>query len=302
MKKENITNRILKYLKNPRRVFLYLVERYPHLFKEDKTYLKLKWYFQTGSPLNLTNPVTFNEKLNWMKLHFHDEKMPIMADKYEAKKYVASLIGQEYVVLCYGVWNSFDEIEFDSLPEKFVLKATSDSSGATICRDIRTFERGKAKVKFEACLHRNYYWDHREWGYKNITPRILADEFLDDKSGHELTDYKFWCFNGEPQYMYCTNKGDNIYENFYDMDFQPVDINHGYPRRQPEFERPKAFEKMKELAAKLSKGFPFIRIDFFYVNEKIYFGEFTFYDWAGLKPFATREMDEKLGKLIILPQ
>lgn len=128
----------------------------------------------------------------------------------------------------------------------------------------------------------------------------MAEEFLDEGTGHELHDYKFWCFGGKPLYMYITNKGKLIKENFYDMDFNPVDINHGFERTWPEYSKPKNFEKMKELATVLSHGMPFVRIDFFDINGKLYFGECTFYDWAGLKPFVDQAWDERLGELIDL--
>lgn len=152
--------------------------------------------------------------------------------------------------------------------------------------------------KIRSSLKSNYYLLGREWPYKDIKPRILAEKYLDDHSGKELTDYKFWCFNGVPKFMYITNKSDDVFENFYDMDFNPVDINHGFRRMSPEFNKPQRFDEMKNLAAKLSSGIPFVRIDFFYLDDKIYFGEFTFYDHAGLRPFSDIKMDVDLGKLL----
>lgn len=214
----------------------------------------------------------------------------------------AILIGDEYVVPTYGCYNSFDEIDFNQLPDKFVLKATHDSSGAEICRDKTKFNIGGCRKKYKKLLKRNWYWHLREWPYKNIRPRLLIDTFLDDHTGEILRDYKFMCFNGEPKVMYCTVKDKYIYENFYDMDFQPLHISHGYDRHQPEFERPAEFEKMKELAKILSSDIPFVRVDFFDVNGKIYFGEYTFYDWGGMKPFVNKLWDIKLGDWLSLPQ
>lgn len=147
-------------------------------------------------------------------------------------------------------------------------------------------------------LRLNYYYSFREWPYKNVKPRIIADQLLEDGTGAVLRDYKFWCFNGKPTYMYLTVKNDDIYENFYDMDFKPVDINHRFKRAVPEFEKPECFEEMKMLAAKLSKDIPFVRVDFFQVKGKVYFGEFTFYDWGAMRRFATKEQDIELGKFI----
>ena len=269
----------------------------------DKMYVKMIFRGKLGYKLNLKNPQTFNEKLNWFKIYNRQSLYTSLADKYAVKQYVADKIGEQYVVSNLGVWNSFDEIDFDSLPNQFVLKCTHDSSGAIVCRDKNSFDVDEARKKVDFVMKMNYFYACREWPYKNIPHRIIADVLLDDGSGHELNDYKFWCFNGKPTYMYCTVKSsrEKIYENFYDMDFNPVDIDHGWPRRTQEFEKPAAFEEMKSLAAKLSERIPFVRIDFFYVNGKVYFGEYTFFDWAGLQPFKTYELDCRLGQLIQLP-
>jgi hypothetical protein len=267
----------------------------------DKMYLSVKYYSRFGKKMNWKHPQTFNEKLNWLKLYYHEPKLTTMADKYAVKELVANAVGQDYVVPCYGVYQDFGEIDLNQLPNQFVIKATHDSSGATVCRDKSQFDIDAAKAKFEMVMKRNWYYSSREWVYKNIPHRIIVDKFLDDGREGELQDYKFWCFNGEPRLMYITNKGKNIYENFYDMDFHSVEVNHGFPRTIPEYEKPKGFEIMKGLAEKLSKGIPFVRVDFFEVGDKVYFGEFTFYDWAGLRPFADEKWDRELGDWIDLP-
>lgn len=268
----------------------------------DESYIRMIFKKSIGKRCNLEKPKTFNEKLNWMKLKLRNPYYSLLADKYEVKEIVKNIIGEEYVVPNYGVWNSFDEIDFDSLPERFVLKATHDSGGATICKDKKTFDMRSAKIKFDHDLKVTYFYRTGEWVYKSVKHRIIADMLLDDNSGHELQDYKFWCFNGKPKIMYITNKGKNIYENFYDMEFNPSPINHGFPRKVPEYDKPKNFDLMKELAEKLSKGIPFVRIDFFNIEGKVYFGEYTFYDWAGLRPFADEKWDMLLGSWIKLPQ
>lgn len=267
-------------------------------YMPDELYIKRAFKKCIGYELNLLNPVTFNEKLNWLKVHDRKDKYTMLADKFEVKKYINEIIGEEYVVKNYGVWDSFEDIDFDSLPNEFVLKCTHDSSGVIICKGKKQFDYSAAKERISISLNNNFYYQSREWPYKNIRPRVIADKLLDDHSGKELNDYKFWCFNGVPRYMYCTVKAKDIYENFYDMSFTPVDINHGFKRRIPEFEKPEAFELMKTLAAKLSAGIPFVRVDFFYVDGKVYFGEFTFYDWGGLKPFPDYKQDVRLGDLI----
>ena len=270
----------------------------------DKPYVKWIFKGKLGYKINLDKPVTFNEKLNWLKLYNRQPLYTQLADKFAVKSYVKGIIGEQYVVKNLGVWESFDEIDFDSLPNSFVLKCTHDSSGAIICRDKTVFDKESAKKRIEKTLSMNYFYACREWPYKNIPPRIIADEFLDDYSGKELNDYKFWCFDGVPTYMYCTVKTnrEGIYENFYDMNFNPVKIDNGWPRRSEEFDKPASFEEMKKLAQTLSKGIPFVRVDFFYVDGKVYFGEFTFFDWGGMQPFGSYEQDLELGKLIQLPK
>lgn len=267
----------------------------------DKLYISLYYRLTFHRKLNWKNPQTFNEKLSWLKLYGRNDQYTRMADKYEVKQFVAERIGKEYVVENYVLTDSWDKIDFAKLPNQFVIKCTHDSGGAFVCRNKATFDHEGTRQIVEHNFQRNYFYPCREWPYKNIKPRIIVDRFLDDHTGNELRDYKWWCFNGVPAYMYCTIKGKDVFENFYDMDFQPVAIDHGFPRHQPEFERPTNFELMKELAAKLSKDIPFVRVDFFDVDGNVYFGEFTFYDWAGLRPFGG-DWDEKLGGLINLPR
>lgn len=282
--------------------FYRFVLRFPSLFP-DRIYLKLLYpYKMRGEKLNLDAPLKFNEKLNWMKINYRDPRFTKLADKYEVKQIVKDIIGNVYVVPCYGIYNCFDDISFDDLPQQFVVKTTHDSSGVFIVRDKNTFDITSLKKRLNMLLNKNHYWLYREWPYKNIKPRILIEQLLDDKTGRELRDYKFWCFNGVPKIMYITNKGKTIEENFYDMDFRPVNINHGFPRTVPEYSKPKEFEEMKELASKLSKGLPFVRIDFFDVNNRVYFGEYTFYDWGGFQPFEDPFWENTLGSWINLNQ
>ena len=265
----------------------------------DERYLSLFYLINFGKKPNLETPQSFNEKMNWLKLRDRRDVYTTMADKYAAKTYVAERIGPEYVVKNYGVYDRWEDIDFDSLPNKFVIKGTHDSGGAFICKDKNTFDFKEAEQRIKHNLRINYFFPLREWPYKNIKPRIIVDQLLDDHSGSELRDYKFWCFNGKPTFMYVTNKGKVIKENFYDMDFKPISIDHGFERTIPEYEKPTNFDKMKELAAQLSAGIPFVRVDFFNVDGKIYFGEFTFYDWGGMRPFRN-DWDEKIGQFIEL--
>ena len=281
-----------------------IVVRNPKWFS-DKKYLKSVYYIIFGRKLNFENPQTFNEKLNWLKLNDRKPLYSTLVDKYRVKEFVASVIGEEYVVKSYGVWSSSNEIDFDKLPNRFVLKTTHDSAGPIICKDKSRLDYEAVRQKMDRCLKRSLYLKTREWPYKNVMPRIIADEFLEDGShtpdeAISLIDYKFWCFNGEAKLMYITVKDKKVFENFYDKDFNPVNINHKFERHQPEFEKPEGFEEMWELASRLSLASqsPFVRVDFFNSRGKIYFGEFTFYDWAGLRPFSSEKQDYELGNLI----
>jgi len=268
----------------------------------DEFYLRILYRCSLRQKLNLSCPVSFNEKLNWCKLYDRKLSYSLMADKYEVKKIVEEKIGKEYVIPCFGVWSSVDEIDWDMLPNSFVLKCTHDSGGNFIIKDKVSINKNDLVCQIRKKLSTSYYKFGLEWPYKNIKPRVLAEFLLEDGCENELIDYKWLCFNGEPQVMYITNKGTygEIYENYYDMDFNPLDINHNFPRRMSEYIKPQEFQKMKQLASILSKGLSFIRIDFFDVNGKIYFGEYTFYDHAGLRPFTSEKWNIILGNMIEL--
>lgn len=289
-----------RMLFSPKTVAIGILDKSSYIWPS-KMYIVVRYYLEHGVVLNLKNPKTFDEKLNWLKIYYQKPLLTTLADKYEVKKVVSEIIGEEYVVKCYGVFNNFDEIDFSTLPDSFVLKTTHDSSGATIVKNKFKLNKNAISNKLSKLQKKNHYYKYREWPYKNIQPRIIIDHYLDDKSGHELRDYKFWCFNGEPKIMYCTNKGVDIFENFYDMNFNPVNLSHGFKRNVPEFEKPKEFDLMIKLATRLSCGFPFVRVDFFDVNGHVYFGEYTFYDWGGFLPINEPEWEMKLGSWIKLP-
>lgn len=292
--------RLFKALKHPKYIVIFLLQEFLARLLPDETYVRWIYRLRIGKKLRLDPPVSFNEKMTWLKLYDRNPVYSTLADKYEVKSYVARTIGAEYVVENYGVFDKWDDIDFSKMPNSFVLKCTHDSGGAFVCRDKASFDFDSARKKIEANQRINSYYKSREWPYKNIPPRIIVDKYLDDHTGEELRDYKWWCFNGHPLYMYCTIKASAIFENFYDMDFNPIMIDHGFPRHIPEFEKPKEFDEMKHLASVLSEGIPFVRIDFFDVGGKVYFGEFTFYDWGATMPFGG-DWDEKLGALLQIP-
>jgi len=301
MSLNNFWKGICKVVKTPRFILYVIIFKYVGKYFDDETYLKAMLRFYTGEKLDLKDPKTFNQKLQWLKLYAHRPEYVTMADKYAVKKYVANLIGEEYVVPCLGVWESANDIDFDKLPNQFVLKCTHNSgNGRCICKDKSKLDLEKVRRNIAKGLEEDYFLPGRDKQYRDIPKKIIADKYLDDGTGTELRDYKWWCFDGKPTYMYYTNKGESVYENFFDMNYNPVPIDHGFERLQPEMEKPAEFELMKELAAKLSKGIPFVRIDFFDVNHHVYFAEFTFFDWGGFRPFGGN-WGYELGKLIKLP-
>ncbi len=294
-------NKIFSHLFNRQFLLDYITTKLSKYYS-DENYIKLKYKLHFSKDINLENPTGFNEKLNWMKLNYRNPMFTMMADKYWVKQYVADKIGKQYVVPSYGCWRTVDEIDFDKLPSKCFLKSTHDSGGGMLLDKSKGVDLDKIRKRFnkKTLKRKNWYWRLREFPYKNIEPRILAEQYLDEGTGRELHDYKFYCFNGVPAYMYITNKAHKIYENYYDMEFNPVDISHGYERIFPEFSKPNNFDEMVHLARTLSKGLPFVRIDFFDANNQLFFAEFTFYDWGGMKPLNDT-WEARLGDMIVLP-
>lgn len=272
----------------------------------DETYLKKLFRLSMGKELDLENPKTYSEKLQWLKLYDRKELYTRLVDKAEVKEYVAQKLGEEYIIPTLGVWDRFSDIDFSSLPEQFVLKCTHDSGGLVICRDKEKVDWKKAGKRLEKCRKTNYYYSKREWPYKDVKPRILAEEYMVDESGTELKDYKFFCFDGVPKVMFIASDRANPNEetkfDFFDMDFQHLPFTNGHPNAKIPPKKPQSFEKMKELAARLSEGIPQVRVDFYDINGKIYFGEMTFFHWSGLMPFKPESWDEKMGDWIKLPK
>lgn len=263
----------------------------------DKLYILWRYYNRFGYVMNLKDPKTYNEKLQWLKLYNRDPKYTNMVDKHEAKKIVTDTIGEEYVIPSYGVWNAFDEINFDELPNQFVLKCTHDSGGIYICKDKDSMDVESARKILERSLNINYSYYGREWAYKDIKPRIIAEKYLEENN--ELTDYKFFCFDGEPKVLYVAtermNSEDGVKFDFFDLNFNNLHIKNNHPNSTKEILKPKSFDEMIELSKTLSKGLPHVRIDFYEVGGKPLFGEYTFYSNCGLDPFDPPIWDETLG-------
>ncbi|MEE3333359.1 MAG: ATP-grasp fold amidoligase family protein [Ruminococcus sp.] len=288
-----------------RKVIRYLSARNVFNFLSDEKYLKIFYWANMGKKLNLDNPQTYNEKLQWLKLYNRKKEYTKLVDKYEAKKIVADIIGDQYIIPTLGVWKNFGDIDFNSLPNQFVLKTTHDSGGVVICRDKETFDIEKAKRIIEKSQKNNFYLMGREWPYKDVEPRIIAEEYKEDAKTEELRDYKFFCFNGSAKALFIASDRQSDSEtkfDFFDMDFNHLDFTNGHPNADVYPDPPEKLKLMQELAEKLSVGFPHVRVDFYEVNGKVYFGELTFFHWSGIVPFDPEEWDYKFGSMIELPQ
>lgn len=296
-------NLMKKIFKNPQRIILYFMSLGCFNFLSDMNFLKLKYILIFKRKLNLNNPKTFNEKLQWLKLYDRKKEYISMVDKYEVKKYVIEKIGREYVIETFGIYNNWNEINFEKMPNKFVIKCTHDSGGVIICKDKSCFNYDEAKKKINKFLKRNYYWSGREWPYKNIKPRIIVEEYIENKSEGELNDYKFFCFNGIPKIiLVCSERfsSNNMCETWFDENWKFLDIIESGHRIDKKIKKPQNFEKMKELSKKLSENIPFVRVDFYEVGGKIFFGELTFYPASGFEKFEPKEWDYKFGQMLDL--
>lgn len=268
----------------------------------DDKFLKKRYKKRLGRVLDLSNPKLFSEKMQWLKLHNRRAEYSIMVDKYAAKKFVASVLGEKYVTPTLGVWNSFEEIDFETLPEKFVIKCTHNSGGLMICSDRRTVNWNKGREQIGKALKKNYYLSSREWPYKDVPPRIIAEEYLENNE-EGLHDYKVWCFNGEPVYIqYITGRiGDQTYEGFYDLNWELQNFSYHNPLMKEPVKRPDCLEELIWAARELAKNQPFVRTDFYVLEDgSIRFGEITFYPMSGMEHWHPAEMDRILGDMIDL--
>ena len=269
----------------------------------DRLYIAMQYYKHFKKLPNFRNPKTFNEKLQWLKLHNRKDIYTTMVDKHLVKQYVSNIVGEDCIIPTYGVWNTAKEIDFDSLPKKFVLKWNHDSGSVILCNDKEKINRDSVVKKLNSYQSHNGYDYAREWPYKNVKPCIIAEQFLE--AGEDgLIDYKFYCFNGEPKFLYIS-KGLDDHEtasiSFLTMDWQFA------PYRRNDFKpfselpkRPSNFDEMVKIAKKLSFGFDFLRVDMYSIKNKIYFSELTFYPCAGYMPFSNPEHDLEVGNMLAL--
>lgn len=298
---------IKKILRRPSLICIVLLNLFAPIFP-DKLFLKLKYRLIMGRNIDFNDPQTFNEKLQWLKLYDRKPEYTVMVDKYKVKEYVERIIGKEIVIPTYGVWNKFEEIDFDKLPNQFVLKCTHDSGGVVVCKDKAKFNNKLAIKKIKRSFKTNYYYKTIEWPYKNIPKKIIAEQYLSDSTEYNrggLTDYKFYCFNGKAyKVMLCLDrdKGDT---KFYSFDKKWNLLRHNKRGlAAPEnftLPKPPQMDKMFEIAELLSKDIPFVRVDLYFVNNQIYFGELTFYPDSGFDFNILPNIDLLYGSMIDLP-
>lgn len=272
----------------------------------DKLYLRWMYYACFGKKLDLKHPVTYNEKLQWIKLYDHNPLYTQLVDKYAVRDYIAKKIGEEYLIPLLGRWDNPRQIDFDALPEQFVLKCNHDSGSVIICKDKSKFDQEKAIHHLERCLKRGTYHYGREWPYVNVKPCVIAEAYMEDAAYHELRDYKFFAFDGEVKALFIAtdrmDKSKPTAFDFFDAEYHHLDLRHGHPNAEVLPQKPMNFDEMIKLAQKLSAGLPEIRVDFYEVNGKTYFGELTLFHHAGFVPFDPEKWDAMWGNWIHLPE
>ncbi len=295
---------ILNFIKHPSRLFLGIVKK-THFLYSDSVYLRLYYFFKLGKVLHLHHPLTFNEKLQWLKLYDRRPEYTMMVDKYSVKNYVAEIIGREHTIPTLGVWDSPDDIEWDLLPQQFVLKTTHGGGGCgvIICKNKATFNKDDAIHKLSVSLKSDIYKEFREWPYKNVKKRIIAEQYMTN-DGQELEDYKIHCFNGTPKFiLLCRDRFSKkgLSEDFYSTEWEHLNMKRPNRDNPGGHNRPKELDEMIRFAKLLSKDIPFIRTDFYIINGQVYFGELTFFPAGGMSSFEPEEYDRTLGSWLVLP-
>ena len=304
---------VISMLNTPGKMILPLASGGFFNWLPDKPYLQLAYWGQMGKNIDLDNPQTFNEKLQWLKLYDRNPRYHSLVDKYELKQYIAEKIGSEYTIQTLGLWNNVDEIPFDQLPNEFVLKCTHDSGSIIICQNKKDFDINAAKKKLTHHMKKSTYWLGREWPYKGITARIIAEPYLKDTRVHKqenqikgLSDYKVHCFDGRPKViLVCKERfsEEGVTEDFFDVQWNRLSVKRPDTGNSKEnIPCPEKLEEMLSISKVLSKGIPFVRVDFYLVNQQLYVGELTFFPASGLKGFLPASFDEEMGTWLILPE
>lgn len=294
--------------KRPDKLLILFLEYFAFMFP-DKMYLKIQFYLRMGYPLNLDKPRSLSEKIQWLKLYNRNPLYTSLVDKYEVKRIVAEKIGSEHIIPTIKVWDNADMIDWESLPKCFVLKTTHGGGnyGVVICKDLDAFNKADAVARLKRAYKQNIYQTLREWPYKNLKKRILAEQLMVQNDGTGLVDYKFFCFNGQPRYLYLSQyqRDGGAVKNiscFLSLDWELLPYRWKDEPIQTELPpKPRNLEEMISVAQKLSEQLPLVRVDLYSINDKVYFSELTFYPSSGLNPYDLREWDYELGDLLILP-
>lgn len=292
------------FLHHPVRYFFAYLQNHGYLDRlSDKKYCSIVLYSRTGKFPNYKHPLGFNEKMQWLKLYNRKPELTQLVDKLYAKKIVSSVLGSDYVIPTLRIWNSIDEIDFSELPNQFVLKCNHDG-GVIICRNKKSFDFESAKKELSKRISTNYFDHAREWPYKNIKPVIFAEPYVKDRNNDNLPVYKFLCFNGSPRIIQTiqNDKTSNETIDYFDLEWNLLDLRQNYENSPHPFEKPKLLKQMIETANQLCKGYPFIRIDLYQVNDSVKFSEFTLFSDAGFESFHPDYWDRKLGSWITLPE
>lgn len=267
----------------------------------DSLYIPWRYSIIFGRLPHIRHPRRLTEILQWTKLYDRNPLYHSLVDKAAVKEYVASKIGPEYVIPTIGIWDSTDEIDWQSLPESYVLKCVHDSGSTVVCRSSESFDRSAAVRKLRSAQSRDFYTQEREWVYKGVKPRIICEKYMCD----DPVDYKFFCFHGRPEFMFVatdrSSETEEVKFDFFDMEYRHLDIRNGHPNASEPPSKPQCFEQMKALAAILSEGMPQVRIDFYEIDGRVYFGEYTFCHFGGVVPFEPDEVDVLLGRHFTMP-
>lgn len=281
-----------------------IIRRLGFMFS-DETYIKLLYKYQMGHRIDFETPKYYTEKIQWLKLYDRREEYSKIVDKYEVKKIVAELVGKDVIIPTLGVWDRIDDIDWKSLPDKFVIKTTfgGGSDGVFICHNKKELDVNRINKSLTKSMKTNPYKRLREWPYKNVPKRIIAEELLEEKTG-DLRDYKFYCFNGEPKVLLiASNRYTSHNFDYFDMDFNKLPIKSAMGPNNPKVtDKPICFERMKDIAKRLSANYPHIRIDLYECNNRVYFGEMTLYDSSGFDNLSSDEWNLKFGSWITLPE
>lgn len=269
-----------------------------------KFYLKLRYWMVFKKKLKLNNPETYNEKLQWMKVFDHNPLYKKLVDKYDVRQFISDRIGDDYLIPLVGVWDKFEYIDFEKLPNEFVMKCTHDSGSVFICRDKSKLNIASLRKQMKDAQKRSQYRAGREWAYKGLKPRIIVEKFMVDESCIGLKDYKFFCFDGKVKSMFIATdrgvEGEDVKFDFFDENFKHLPLKHGHENASVTPTCPQGFEEMKKIAEKLSEGLRQVRVDLYNINGKIYFGEMTFYHHCGFVPFTPEEWDYTFGSWITI--